>query len=100
MGTADGSGQPARPSQARFAAVSGASSLTPSMAISRRCPSHAPGAPGAASGAATFSNSSLTGASPSRSRACEIAPVVGTTQSCDQARMNCSPPVSRRITSS
>ena len=42
----------------------------------------------------------LTGASPSRSRAWEIAPVVGTDQSWDQARMNCSPPVSRRITSS
>ena len=69
------------PESLKLAGVSGTSSFTPSMAISRRFPSHAPGVPATASGTATRSNSIFSGASPSRSRACEIAPVVGTNHS-------------------
>ena len=65
----------------------------------RRCPATRPARrarPAAPRPSRTAASPRLT----SRSRAWEFAPVVGTDQSCDQARMNTSPPVSRRITSS
>jgi len=74
--------------------------MTPSMAITRHLPSHAPGVPGEANGWAIRANNSAIGASPSRARAWAIAPVVGTFHCCDQVRANRSPCTRWRITSS
>jgi hypothetical protein len=85
--------QPAPPPEFRnIGRYMGHVQLHPSMAISGRFLSHAPGVPGAAGGTATRSTGSLSGVSPSRSRAGEMAPVAGTAHSLCYARMSCGAP--------
>ncbi len=64
---------PGRPNHRAFSAVSATSRQVPSIATSRRPASHAPAAPGVASGRATRANNASTGSDPSRARAWKIA---------------------------
>lgn len=69
---------------ARFASVSGRSSITPSMAITRHRSHQAPGVAALATGTATRQNSSAITSSPRRARAWARALEVGTVHALDQ----------------
>ena len=68
---------PGAAEERRVSAVSATSRQVPSMATSRRPPSHAPGVVSVASGAATLVKSASSGAGPSRDRAWKIADLDG-----------------------
>ena len=74
--------------------------MTPSIAISRLLPSQGPIVARVASGAAAYSNSRRSGASPSRWRAWHNADRAGIRHACSQAATKLSPPIIFCITSS
>jgi hypothetical protein len=89
-----------RPNAAAFPGVSATSKVVPSKLSSRQPRYHAPWVAGVANGRTAAANSARSGWAPSRLRARAIAPVVGTCQDPRQRRVQASPSVSSRATSS
>src|ERR1700677_1058067 len=85
---------PGYPNSAASGSVSGTSHSSPSMLIFRHGPRNAPSVSSVAGGTATCVNSSSTGLSPSRCRACVSPPVV--TMPCDRSQQ----PQSARVSDS
>ena len=83
-----------------LAGVSGTSRVVPSNATNRHSRYHAPGVAWVASGRATSTNSSRSGAGPSLALARAIELLSGTCQAPCQRRIQASPSTSSRMTSS
>lgn len=91
---------PGRPKNAAFSGVSGTSSVVPSTATTRHPRYHTPGVSAPATGRHTRANNAFNGSGPNRTRAREIAAVVGTSHRPRHRRAHASPQASSRATSS